>query len=200
VPDADLSRVTLAILAGGAGVRMGQAKGLLEVRGTPVLSFLLDRLAWPGPTLLVTAPGREHPPGWERFGREAIDPVAGEGPLRGLMTALTHATTEWLAVTAIDMAGVSRTDLAWLAAELGRRDASLVMASRAGTVEPLPCACRADVKDLIAIRLTEGRRSLHGLATDARVAAIPADERDGRTWTNANTPDDWDAFVRSLPG
>ena len=193
-----LTDVTLAILAGGAGSRMGRPKASLRLRGVPVLTYLLERLDWPGPTLLVTAPGRERPPGWEGFDREVSDPVAGEGPLRGLMTALDHAATEGVAVVAVDMPGVTREDLAWLVGELLGHDVSLVMASRAGRVEPLPCAARKDARDLVAARLGDGRRSLHGLATDGRVVVASADGRDGRAWLNANTPEEWEALLRSL--
>ena len=86
--------VTLAVLAGGEGSRMGRPKGELLVRGRPILVHLVEQLAWRGPTLLVTAPGRERPAGGERFDREVVDAVAGEGPLRGLLTALEAATTE----------------------------------------------------------------------------------------------------------
>jgi molybdopterin-guanine dinucleotide biosynthesis protein A len=76
----DCAHTTLAVLAGGEGRRMGGPKGVLALDGRPILERLLDRLDWPGPTLLVTAPGREHPPGWRRFTNEVTDPVAGEGP------------------------------------------------------------------------------------------------------------------------
>ena len=59
--------VTLAVLAGGEGSRMGLPKAELAIQDKPLLTFLLDRLKWPGPTLLVTAPGREHPPGFEQI-------------------------------------------------------------------------------------------------------------------------------------
>src|SRR5688572_13975666 len=108
-----MEHVTLAVLAGGAGSRMGRPKALLEVGGKPILEFLLDRLDWPGPTLLVTAPGRRRPPGAARFDREAVDEVADEGPLRGVYTALTHATTPALVVIAVDMPAVERADLEW---------------------------------------------------------------------------------------
>ena len=51
-----LRDVTLAVLAGGKGERMGMAKDALEIDGRPILRHLLDRARWPGPTLLVTAP------------------------------------------------------------------------------------------------------------------------------------------------
>src|SRR5688500_9615172 len=114
----DLSRVTLAVLAGGAGSRMGRAKSLLTVRGRPILDYLMDRLNWPGPTMLVTAAGRERPPGAGRFEREVHDDVEGEGPLRGVYTALTHATTPVIAIAAVDMPAVTQADLGWFVAEL----------------------------------------------------------------------------------
>src|SRR4051794_29668278 len=97
------SNITLAILAGGAGSRMGRAKGELRIAGEPILEYLLDRFDWPGPTMLVTAPGREHPTGWARFTREVTDPVSDQGPLRGILTALENATTEVVIVTPVDM-------------------------------------------------------------------------------------------------
>ena len=45
-------------------------------------------MQWPGPTLLVTAPAVAHPPAADLFDREAVDPVDGLGPLRGVLTAL----------------------------------------------------------------------------------------------------------------
>src|SRR6478609_398221 len=45
-------QITLAILAGGRGSRMGKPKSHLRLHGRPILEYLLQRLAWPGPKLL----------------------------------------------------------------------------------------------------------------------------------------------------
>src|SRR5271163_3705700 len=125
------ARTTLAVLAGGEGRRMGGPKGSLSLDSRPILERLLDRLAWPGPTLLVTAPGRNHPPGWRRFTNEATDPVAGEGPLRGILTALENASTNEVVVLPVDMPNITRAPLAWLAARLQENPAAAaVMAER----------------------------------------------------------------------
>ena len=58
------------------------------------MEYLLEQLGWLAPTLLVTAPGREKPPGREHFAREVVDAVAGEGPLRGVLTALEATETQ----------------------------------------------------------------------------------------------------------
>ena len=87
---------------------MGMPKANLTIDSRPILEYLLDEISWPGPTLLVTAPGREHPPGWQRFGMEACDPETGGGPLPGVLTALQHLTTPVLLVLTVDMPAIRR--------------------------------------------------------------------------------------------
>src|ERR1700721_4778762 len=89
-----MAAVTLAVLAGGEGRRMGLPKQNLEINGRPILEFLLNQFAWPGPTLLVTAPSRRHPPGAHLFYAEAVDAIENQGPLRGVLTALENASTD----------------------------------------------------------------------------------------------------------
>src|SRR5262245_61010177 len=112
----DPTPVTLAILAGGEGARMGQPKANLRIADKSILEYLLDRFDWKGPTLLVTAPGREHPRGCERFTAEAIDPVPEQGPLRGIHTALEHTTTAIVVITTVDMPAVGPEQFQWLIA------------------------------------------------------------------------------------
>jgi molybdopterin-guanine dinucleotide biosynthesis protein A len=196
-----LEHVTLAVLAGGAGTRMGTPKSLLSVGGKPILTFIAERLAWPGPTLLVTAPGRESPPGSQAFQHEAADAVAGEGPLRGVYTALTHATTRMIVVIGVDMPAVTTDDLAWFVNELTARPAAAgVIASRGeGTIEPLPAALRPErALGLVSDHLAGGRRSLHGLAKDGEIKLADASALSERVWTNVNTPADWDRFLADM--
>ena len=221
----DTRDVTLAVLAGGEGSRMGRAKGELELGdGRPVLEYLLDRWFWPGPTLLVTAPGREHPPSWRRFTREVADPLAGEGPLRGVMTALEHTTTELVVIAAVDMPNIESEHLTWLARVLcSIPDLLGVMFTRpddvngedrvtpdvrgvpgvpAAKLEPLPLALRAAALPWLARRHADGRRSLHSLADDAAaVARVPAPSGwPDETWLNVNRPDDWRRFLAGRAG
>ena len=202
-----LRHVTLAVLAGGEGRRMGGPKGDLSLDGRPILRRLHERLAWPGPTLLVTAPGREKPPGADGFDAEAVDPVAGEGPLRGVLTAVENATTELVVVVPVDMPEVSRRMLAWLAARLeARPGAAAVMIKRrggddgdAGRLEPLPAAFRAGpAAAVIRRQLRDGRLALHALAPLPEVVTecCPAD-CDDRFWINLNVPADLAAWRRA---
>lgn len=193
----NMDQVTLAILAGGAGQRMGRPKGLLTIAGNPILRFLHDRLRWTGPTLLVTAPGREHPPGHEAFDAEAVDAVADEGPLRGVLTALQHAATPLVVIHPVDMPGIDPSCLRRLVSELDARPACHVLMTRhRNRLEPFPSAYRRTAAEWIEARLAGGNRALHGLADDNRAAIIPAPPDWPETiWTNLNDPADLARFA-----
>ena len=201
MPPTDLLKtVTLAVLAGGSGSRMGGPKSLLKIRSKPILDHLLDQLAWPGPTLLVTARGCENPPGAGRFDREVSDTVAGEGPLRGVLTALGAMTSDVLVVVAVDMPLIGREDLSWFVQELEVDTClhGLMAQNSEGAIEPLPCALRKDAIEIVTLRLASGRRSLHGLVDDPRVRVVDGSTLSPRVWANANTPQEWERIVDQL--
>ena len=193
----ELSRATLAVLAGGEGRRMGAPKGELVLHGRPILHVLLDRFQWPGPTLLVTAPGRERPPGWERFTTEVVDPQAGQGPLRGILTALEHSTSELVVVTAVDMPGVRSEQLDWLVDALGQRpQLNGLLIDRRSHVEPFPSVFRAAALTTIRKRFVAGERSVRGLLQETAFGSIAAPETwPADVWRNLNRPEDLKAEI-----
>jgi molybdopterin-guanine dinucleotide biosynthesis protein A len=63
-------------------------------------------------------------------------------------------------------------------------------------IEPFPSAFRAEAAKQIAKRLSENRRSLHGLSDQTDFCAIPApSDWPERIWTNLNDPQQLAAFV-----
>ena len=194
---------TLAILAGGAGSRMGKPKSLLTVKGVPILEYLLKRIDWPGPTLLVTTPGREHPPGHDLFAREVADPTPDLGPLRGLLTALESCTTSLLVVTTVDMPCVRALQLNHLITSINSRPECLGLMMHRRTegkaqIEPFPSIFRSAARDILAAELSADRRSVHGLNRQSGFTAIPAPSGwPAETWTNLNYPADLDRFLHN---
>jgi molybdopterin-guanine dinucleotide biosynthesis protein A len=201
-----LSSTTLALIAGGAGSRMGMPKAMLRVDGQSILAWLLQRWRWPGPTMLVTAPAIPILPDARAFDRHVVDPEDGLGPLRGVLTALQHVRTPRLVVAAVDMPFVDRSQLAWLAESLSTRAGCLGLMCRTAAnaeviIEPFPAAFLATAVDAVAARLASGRRSIHGLCDDERFATVPV-PTDWRpeTWTNLNDPAALSAFEASRSG
>jgi molybdenum cofactor guanylyltransferase len=197
-----LSGVTLAVLAGGEGARMGFAKSTLKVHGQPILRHLLEQLAWPGPTLLVTAPGRERPDGHEAFDAEAVDPVAGRGPLQGILSALQNSKTPLVIVMPIDMPAMTLGPLAWLVDQLSvMADVQALMVRLGTELQPLPAVFRTAAADLIRNQLEERLASVRGLAATGRVVVLPAPSSwPKRIWTNLNFPRDVERFIVESQG
>ena len=186
-----MNNVMLAVLAGGEGSRMGRPKAELRVGGLPILEYLLRQWNWPGARVLITAPGREHPPGCEAFDREISDPVAGQGPLRGVLTALELCgKTEAVVVATCDMPLVTREMLTKLIEHLNS-DTTLVaaMMNSENGVEPFPMALRPGIRDEVRARLERNERSVRSVAELPSVAAIPG-PADAGVWTNLNRPGD----------
>lgn len=196
MPSDPTRSTTLVVLAGGAGVRMGVPKSHVRIDGRPILEQLHRYFAWPGPTLLVTAPGLENPPGAKCFEREVKDEVAGEGPLRGILTALRASDTERTVIATVDMPCVARPHLRWLAESLAAQpQAHGVFIRRNARVEPFPCAVRTTAAEGMAARLALQRRSVNALADLPHFLLLDAPrEWPDATWTNLNTPDDLQAW------
>jgi molybdopterin-guanine dinucleotide biosynthesis protein A len=187
---------TLAILAGGEGSRMGRPKALLEIKGRPILRHILEQARWQGPTLLVTSPGRESPPGAESFDAEVSDPVSGLGPLRGLLTALEHAKTQQVVVAAVDMPMVGSTVFNWLTAQMDSRPfaMALILKRTVGEqtrIEPFPAAFRKSAIRMLLERLNSGKGALKSIGDCSGVELLVAPASWGpEVWTNLNIPKD----------
>ncbi len=180
---------------------MGRPKSFMEIGGQPILIALADRLRWPGPSLLVSSPGRECPPGADQFGREVVDAVAEEGPMRGLLTALENSTTDIIVVVTVDMPNVAGEQLGWLISRLAERPGCLGLATSRATdskafTEPFPSAYRRAAREAVTSCLSRGELSVHRLFGGAgfELAAAPLAWESLRVWTNLNTPADVSDF------
>ena len=179
---------------------MGTPKALLRIQNRPILDYLIDRLAWPGPRWLITAPGREHPPGWERFDRELVDPVASLGPLRGVLTALEQLDRAELIITTVDMPQMTTGALRWMVEQLRSRPEIVGMmchrdCTTSQQTEPFPLAVQKAADHLIRQRLENGQLSVQRLLEEPSFISIsPPPDWPASLWLNLNTAADLQAF------
>ena len=179
---------------------MGMPKGMLRVGDQPILEYLLEKFAWPGPTMLVTAPNRQHPPGSSRFDREVSDPVAGQGPLRGVLTALENAITEWVAVATVDMPGIGMEQFQGLLAAITPGNLGAAYERRTSdnqpNIEPFPSLVQREAMPMIQRRIDGGLLSVARMLGERQFAHLQAPAAwNDRTWTNLNHPADLDRFL-----
>jgi molybdopterin-guanine dinucleotide biosynthesis protein A len=193
--------VTLAVIAGGRGERLGGvAKGLLEVEGRPVLARLLELGGRLGDTLLVT----NDPTPYERFPvRTVEDVVRGRGAPGGVHAALVGARTEWVLAVACDMPFVKEEAVRVLLEERGP-EVDAVCFTVGGRVEPLLALYRRALAASWGERLKEEEPSLRHLLAGVRAKLLPesalrAVDEALRSVASMNTPEDLRCHGAQLP-
>jgi molybdopterin-guanine dinucleotide biosynthesis protein A len=94
--------ITAAILAGGQGSRVGgEDKGLLVLRGEPLVAHAWRRLRGQADRLLVCA--NRNLDAYAPYAPVVADPDEGfRGPLAGIAAALAACTTPWLLTVPVD--------------------------------------------------------------------------------------------------
>jgi len=134
-----------------------------------------------------------------------VDPVAGAGPLRGLLTALEDLDSEFLVAITVDMPLVEASHLAWLLDQI-EQDPQAIGVMLDGTeggaarIEPFPSVYRRKARELIAARDEAGERSVRALSRQPRIRLLraPHDWSD-KIWTSLNTPADLAHFSPKAP-
>ncbi len=190
-PSPLLADCTGALVAGGQASRLGGvAKGLLRVGGEPLAARslrLFDELF--GEALIVA----NDPAPYEAFGVPVVpDRIVGKGAPGGLHAALSSATTSWVFTAGCDMPFLSAGPVSWLA---NRRDAPAVAVVWRGRLEPLHAFWSRDCLPTVERMLRDGNPSMWKLATAVGARFVPEEEwravdPEGRSFENANTPED----------
>ncbi len=94
--------ITIVILAGGLGTRIGGAKGLQPLRGRKLIDWVLDSVSRQSEEILINANGV--PDDYLCFGYPVIADQTPNwpGPLAGLQSALRLARHDWVASVPCD--------------------------------------------------------------------------------------------------
>lgn len=173
-----LPTFTGAVLAGGQSRRMGFDKAFIEVGGKQLITCSLDALADASQLLVV---GGDDPRLKDAAAAAGAVHVAdrwpGEGPLGGVISALSLARHPVAVILPCDLPGVTREDVAALVEAVGAARSEAAPAAAIFTDQRrhfLPMAidtCAATEAE----RLFEsGKRSVASLLDEAAVVDLPA--------------------------
>lgn len=93
------------VLTGGQSRRMGENKALLPINGEPMISLVIKELKQLTSEVMIIANDKDT----YSFLTEPIHKDIHErlGPLAGIESAMTHANTDWLIVSACDTPFIS---------------------------------------------------------------------------------------------
>jgi molybdenum cofactor guanylyltransferase len=191
--------VAAFILAGGSSSRMGRAKGLLKIDGQALL-LRTARVVSPLVSS-VTVIGPANP--YRRLGLSTIpDRIPGlprlaafQGPLAGIVTALSASKSRWNLILACDLPYLSRDWVQALLRRARRTNAQAFLPSTLGGLEPLAAVYRLDAYEKLAEAFQEGVRkvtdALKRIPVETVMSSELGDFEDAqRVLQNMNTPAD----------
>jgi molybdopterin-guanine dinucleotide biosynthesis protein A len=175
-----------AILAGGAGRRMGRDKALVELGGRPLIAHVAIALAAAGCEPIAV--GRAEPVA----GIPAIPDDSGQGPAAGLLTALRVAGGRPVFLVATDQPLLRSETVAALLQVRGAAAVPLAADTRQVLCAVYRAECREPLEALLA---TDPAPSLQRLLDDLPFRGVLEAEwrgwgEDGRSWRSIDTPDD----------
>ena len=182
------------VLAGGDSSRMGRDKAMLPVAGKPLIEVIVEQLKLRFDNILISARRADD---YRFLGLEIVpDAAPGQGPLRGIASALPRTKHDLAFVTACD---IPRIDLKFVEHLLDLAEGhEVVLPFRPPDLyEPLFAVYRRSVVGPAEEILAAGKRSLLELLDKVRVRRVKIPE--GLSFGNINTRADYRKLVGGRP-
>jgi molybdenum cofactor guanylyltransferase len=182
--------VTVVVLAGGAGRRMGgHDKGLQIFRGQPMVSWVLERLKPQVANILVNA--NRNAERYSAFGFPVIaDRIGGfAGPLAGLHAGLSASTRNLVASIPCDTPFLPMDLIARLMAPLSDPRCQVAVAKTGTQVHPVFCLTRRSLLAHLENYLAGGGRKFDAWYANLAVVEVAFDDQVD-AFRNLNTLDE----------
>lgn len=189
-----ISMISGVILAGGLGRRMGNIdKGLQELRGRPMVTWVAERLGPQVNELLINA--NQNLAQYATFGYSVVPDQIPDfaGPLAGLHAALSAAAHPLVATAPCDSPFLPTDLVSRLHAALLAADADLAVARTFDQPHPVFCLCQRKVLPHLTEFLQGGGRKVDRWYATLKVIEVTFDD-EAEAFENINTRDELARF------
>lgn len=157
------------VLAGGKSSRMGEDKGMMNLKGKPMITYVLDSLQQAELTPSIIANDLRY----KKFGFPVIaDEVSEKGPLGGLYTALQHTSADQVLLVSCDMPLISFEAICMLMN--AKTQDFITAASVGGNPNPLFALYPFSLKETVEQQLKEDRLKMQDLIFKSKHSLVPS--------------------------
>lgn len=187
-------KITGVVLAGGLGRRMGGIdKGLQELRGQPLVHWVVERLAPQVDELLINA--NQNGERYAAFGHRVVPDEIPDfaGPLAGLHAALSAAAHPLVATAPCDSPFLPADLISRLFSALTATNADLTVARTFDQPHPVFCLCRRAVLPHLTEYLAGGGRKIDRWYATLKVVEVAFDD-EADAFENINTREELGRF------
>ncbi len=196
------------ILAGGDSMRIGTDKGLIDLNGKRLISYVIESLRPVVDEIIVVVGSEERIPYYRNTVEDDVQVVPDMyddgSPMIGLITGLTYAKGAYAVVAACDMPFIN-SDLVDLLFLLSFELNGTLLVKSNGWVEPLPAVYKVDIGKRRAVQLrTQGdlrlRKVLETLPDVARIQVerLKVIDPDLRSFFDLDTRDRYNEAMRII--
>lgn len=188
--------ITGVILAGGRGSRLGGVdKGLVRLRGRPLIEHAIDALRPQVGGLLISA--NRNRDVYAAYGIPVIADVMGDydGPLAGILSAMRAATTPYNLIAPCDAPSLPSDLAARLVAALVREKAAVSAVVLDGRLQPVFALLSATLVGDLEKCLQRGERGTGEWLRRQRLVEVDFSDAAG-AFININTPEELQEWQR----
>ncbi|MBS3825498.1 molybdenum cofactor guanylyltransferase [Candidatus Bipolaricaulota bacterium] len=153
-----MPKLSIAILCGGKSSRLGKDKTRIKVDGTPLYRVIWKKLEGKANEIFLQVNPEDD---YDLLTRRDLLPE--RGPLGAIYSALTHASNEWLFVSACDLPNLDPRIINELSANLGEAEKTpdaVIPRWDNGYYEPLVALYRTSLKRDMRNALKGGTRKI----------------------------------------
>ncbi len=166
-------RTEAFVLAGGKSSRMGKDKGMVLLKGKPMISYILETLKETGIPVKIIA----NDPAYETFGFPVYEDVVSEkGPMGGLLTTFKNTEAEVVLLVSCDMPFLNPEAVNMLL-EMATRD-TIFASTVKERVNPLFALYPVSLKLEIEKRINEGRLKMTDFVLENKHTLVPSLDRE----------------------
>ncbi len=179
--------ITGVILAGGLARRMGhQDKGLVSFKGQPLISYAIAAMRPAVGVLVINA--NRNVGDYQKFGLPVISDQTSsfDGPLAGVLTAMSYSQTEELLVMPCDSPLMGTGHLQQLLDARRDNNADIAVAVADGRWHPVFLAIKASLKTDLQRYLADGHRKVETWLVRHHVVPVDFSHQPG-LFMNINT-------------
>ncbi len=195
------AQITGVVLAGGLARRMGGAdKGLVQVRGAPMVSHVVAALRPQVGTLIINA--NRNLEEYAQLGDcEVIPDMVGDfaGPLAGMASAMQATNTPYLVTVPCDSPIVAPDFVRRLYAALVEHDAEISVATDGERMQPVFAMLYCDLLTDLLEYLEAGQRKIDRWYQQRRLAQTDFSDRI-EMFLNINTPAERERMEQRMAG
>jgi molybdopterin-guanine dinucleotide biosynthesis protein A len=175
------------ILAGGKSSRMNEDKGLMVLKGKPMIQYVIEVLKPLVEEIIIIS----NNPDYEQFGCAVYpDIIKDKGPLAGLCTGLFYSQSETNIVLSCDVPFVNASLISCLLSE--HQNHQITIPIKEGRTHQLIGVFSKSCEPIFQIALEKEELKLWDAFKNLNLNLVDANHFEAQLFKNLNTPNDLD--------